>query len=111
MAIVKFETADGPIYVEVADNPNAVVLDVPSTSAEGLHKASVSDRAADKFDEAIQSARPAVEAFRKFIVSLETPPSEVELKFGFKASAEVSGFIFAKAGGEATFELKLVWKR
>jgi hypothetical protein len=42
-------------------------------------------------------------------VAKEARPDEMEMTFGIKMSAE-SGWVIAKAGGEANFEVKLVWK-
>jgi hypothetical protein len=44
------------------------------------------------------------------IDSMATKPSQVEVNFGIKLEAE-TGAIIAKAGGEATFGIKLTWQK
>ncbi|MBI4874235.1 MAG: hypothetical protein HY822_06355 [Acidobacteria bacterium] len=38
------------------------------------------------------------------------PPTDVEITFGLKASAELQGFVIAKAGAEANYTVRLAWK-
>ena len=37
-------------------------------------------------------------------------PGEIELSFGVKISGEVSWWFFAKANGEASINVKLIWR-
>jgi NTP-dependent ternary system trypsin peptidase co-occuring protein len=37
-------------------------------------------------------------------------PEEVELTFGLKATGEAGNIAVAKVGGEATFEIRLLWR-
>jgi hypothetical protein len=102
MALLQYKGAEGEkIWIEI-DEParrgDDSELETPQTKA--------------KFEDAVVTAKPAIEAFRKLVASLPDKPDAVELTFGLKASAEVGGFlVFAKAGGEATFGLKLSWKK
>ena len=47
----------------------------------------------------------------KLGAALPDGPSEIELTFGIKASAELNAFIVAKAQGEANYCVKLKWIR
>lgn len=98
MALVQYKGAEGEtIWVEV-EQPEELDLEAPQPKA--------------KFEDAVVTAKPAIEAFRKLVASLPDKPDSVELTFGLKASAEVGGLlVFAKAGGEATFGLKLSWTK
>lgn len=54
--------------------------------------------------------KPTVEALSSSLADLANDPDEVELSLGVKISADV-GVIFASAGADATFNIKLKWKR
>jgi hypothetical protein len=102
MALIQYKGAEGEkIWVEVEElAPRGGDTDLEATPTK------------PKFEDAVVTAKPAIEAFRKLVASLPDKPDSVELTFGLKASAEVGGFlVFAKAGGEATFGLKLSWKK
>jgi hypothetical protein len=64
------------------------------------------------FEVAICAAmRHNVEGLMKAVRELEEPPSEVEITFGLKATGEASNIAVGKAGSEANYNVKLVWKR
>ncbi len=111
MALTRYETDAGPIWVEAE---TAAGFEKPSQDAmPGPIKAglSPSQGAAKRLDEALVTARPAIEGFRRLVDSLPHKPDKVSLSFGLKASAEVGGFlVFSKAAGEATFQLTLSWE-
>jgi hypothetical protein len=50
------------------------------------------------------------QALIQAVQSLPTPPTEVEITFGIKATGEVGNVAVAKAGGESNYTIKLVWK-
>jgi hypothetical protein len=109
MPVLKYEDeSGGSVWVEVEPLAPGEQSKAQAVKA-GLAASGIS---APKFQEALGAARPAIEGFQKLIASLEEKPDSVELTFGLKASAEVGSFlVFSKAGGEATFGLKLTWKK
>src|SRR5579864_3072199 len=101
--IVEFSTRQGPIYVEV-DDSDALRGEVLAANDSG-----VAARAKKTFEEALQSVKPGIEEALALITDLIKKPSETEIDFGLKIDA-AAGAVFAKAGAEATFNIKLTWK-
>jgi len=52
------------------------------------------------------NARPFLDA----LDGLERRPTEAELSFGVKATGEVGNFAVAKAGGEASYSVRVLWR-
>ncbi len=101
--IVEFSTKKGPVYVEV-DNSEALRGEVLAANDSG-----VAAKAKKTFEEALQSVKPGIEEALILITDLIKKPSETEIEFGLKIDA-AAGAVFAKAGAEATFNIKLTWK-
>jgi hypothetical protein len=110
-------------YVEFATNAGGPVLIEVDTSEvalrSGVEKAGLRRRAAEDavasaestFEEAVASAvARSVEALGDAVASLAATPTEVELTFGLKATGEIGNIAVAKAGGEANFTVRLVWR-
>jgi hypothetical protein len=53
-----------------------------------------------------ENVRTLTEAIDK----LANRPHEIELTFGLKATGEAGNIAIAKVGGEASFQLRLLWK-
>jgi len=53
--------------------------------------------------------KPGIEEALALITDLIKKPNETEIEFGLKIDA-AAGAVFAKAGAEATFNIKLTWK-
>src|SRR5688572_27404299 len=90
--LVRFQTAESPVIVEV---------DSPSQGVERV------GRGADGIQEALVSMTHAVEGIKAAARSateslLELAPNTMELEFGIKLTAEM-GAIIAKTSGEANF--------
>ena len=107
-AYLEFVVAAGrPLLVEVADN---------EVAAGGAPKAGLQDRARTavgapvlSFDDAVrQAVEDAAGAFVGATDDLPSPPREVEITFGLKATGELGNIAIAKAG-EANFTVRLVW--
>jgi hypothetical protein len=45
------------------------------------------------------------------IKGLSDPPNEVDVTFWLKAMGELGNFAVAKAGAEANYTVKMIWKR
>ena len=104
--IVEFKSKKGPVYVQVEG--------IPSRSTRGQQPAAsagkVVEKAKKSFEEALESAKPGIEAALDCIGNLVQKPAEVEIEFGLKINGE-AGAVFASAGAEATFNVKLSWKK
>lgn len=62
------------------------------------------------FDKALSNVRGAATAALTQFRSMSQQPTEVEIKFGVKLTAE-AGAIIAKTGLEGTLEVTLRWKQ
>lgn len=64
-----------------------------------------------RFDVAIKRVVDEnVRALTEAVQKLTAPPDQIELAFGLKATGEAGNIAVGKMGGEANFELRLVWK-
>lgn len=63
------------------------------------------------FEEAIENGRKAALLVLEKVRSSHEPPDQVEITFGLKASGELGSFVVAKAGIEASYAVKLTWKK
>ncbi len=98
--IVEYKTQEGASIFAEVDLPDAAI-----------GQASASDKvvqAIKTFDAALDDVMPAAE---KVVSKLRTlSPQEIEVEFGIKLSAKL-GAVFASAGGDATFTVRLSWSR
>ena len=63
------------------------------------------------FEEALQRAvRVNANAVIGAVRDLPHPPHEAEVAFGLKVAGEAGTFAVCKAGGEATYAVKLTWR-
>ncbi|MEH2306640.1 CU044_2847 family protein [Nostoc sp.] len=63
------------------------------------------------FSTAIKSAiKSNVQGLIEAVHSLPKPPSEVEITFGLKATAEFGNVAVGKINGDTNYTVKLVWK-
>ena len=84
----------------------------------GVAKGGLTDRAQGlvagahaAFEEALQRAvRVNAQAVIGAVRALPHPPHEVEVAFGLKVAGEAGSFAVCKAGGEATYAVKLTWR-
>ncbi len=112
---VKFVTRDDEvIYVEIEaqDVEQPVVegeLEVAFPGQEKV-KEMITD-AQDTFDDALTVVKRNAGAFIKNIREMSDLPDEVEITFGLKADGELGNFAVAKVGVEASYTVKLTWKK
>jgi hypothetical protein len=108
---IEFETTDGEsVFVEVDDGE---VTPPPGVEKAGLRRRvdSAVATAEVTFEGAIQGIiRRNLDALNAAIRATVDPPSEIELTFGVKATGEVGNVAIARAGGEANFAVRVVWK-
>ncbi len=64
------------------------------------------------FEQAVRRAVSLnVRAFLAAADALETPPAEMEITFGLKATGEVGNLAVGKVAGESNYQVKMVWRR
>jgi hypothetical protein len=103
--IVEFQSKQGSVFVEVDK------LNLPSgEKLAAATETGVSARVSKSFEEALDAAKPGINAALNLLTSLVQKPAEAEIEFGLKIDA-AAGAIFAKAGAEATFNVKLTWRK
>jgi hypothetical protein len=107
---IQFTTEDGAtILVEAAKEetvqPGIVKAGLKEEAEKAVAKAQAS------FEQALEIVRYNATAFIKKVRGLSDPPDEVEMEFGLKATGEVGNFAVAKASAEASYTVKLTWKR
>jgi hypothetical protein len=92
-------TRGGSVKVGLRENVTDGVKSAISIAAKPLEAAM---RAAIRYN---------VQGLMKAVRDLPDPPSEVEITFGLKATGEASNIAVGKAGSEANYNVKLVWKQ
>lgn len=107
---IQFTTVSGHTILVEAD------LDEVKTS-QGVVKVGLKDKikdavgvAEETFDEAVKRiVHDNATALLHAVGELPERPDEIEISFGLKATGEIGNFAVAKAGGEASYSIKLVW--
>ncbi len=105
---IKFALPDGSTVVMETDEPGA--------SERGVVKATrgvgdVAKQATETFEQAAETARKAALVILEKLRGLSDAPDEIEVTFGLKASGELGSLVVAKAGVEASYSVKLTWKK
>jgi Trypsin-co-occurring domain 1 len=107
---VQYATEDGFFLVEVDEKSK-------KSSGSGVIKAGLDDKVEEviyslqmKFENALDVVQYTAKTFAKKVKSLPEAPDEMELTFGLKATGE-GALVVAKAGVEANFNVKLIWKK
>jgi hypothetical protein len=70
--------------------------------------ADLAAKSSEVIDDAMGTINEMSERFRHAVDRMPVRPSQIELSFGIKLSAEV-GAIVSKVGGEAALGVRLVW--
>jgi hypothetical protein len=70
--------------------------------------ADLAAKSSEVIDEAMGTISEMSSRFRRTVEQMPVRPSQIELSFGIKLSAEV-GAIVSKVGGEAALGVRLVW--
>ena len=99
-------------YVEFTLSDGSTVIIESDEDESGVVKAGLGDaveRAGEMFEQAIENARKSAMVIVDKMRELE--PDEVEVTFGLKASGELGNIVVAKAGVEASYSIKLKWKK
>lgn len=69
------------------------------------------ERAHKTFEQGIEDARKAALVIVEKMRNLHDSPDEMEITFGVKASGELKILTVAKSGLEASYNVKLMWKK
>lgn len=105
---VEFELPDGSRIViesdELRGEPSGGVVKAGRLSE-------VAERAQESFEQTVENARKAALVIVDKVRALHNSPDEVEVTFGLKASGELNTLVVAKAGIEASYSVKLTWKK
>jgi len=107
-SFVKFALEDGTVvYIESTDTPKGS-SGFP-LSSRGEHPSELS---AISFEQSIQSVRKMAEAMvHEMREGFVQQPDEMQINFGLKASAEVSGLVVARGGPESNYNVMLRWRQ
>lgn len=117
--ILQFETAHGTVSVEV-DDPVAAAAGSKQPGEEsltakggyvpaGAEAGEIVAKATATFSEAMESFKAYAGGLADIVDNLDIAPEEVSFEIGLKMSGS-TGFIIAKAGGEAEMKVALTWK-
>ncbi len=101
-------------YVEFSLIDGSKVIIESDEREGGIVKAGlgeVTERARETFEQAAENAQKAAMAIVEKVRNSVDCPEEVEVVFGLKASGELGNLVVAKAGVEASYTVKLVWKK
>ncbi|MDB9460805.1 CU044_2847 family protein [Dolichospermum circinale CS-545/17] len=109
-------------YIQFTTEDNETILvevdDKEFSSEEGTVKVGIKDNiqgtvatAQSIFSTAVKSAiKYNVQGLIEAVHSLPKPPSEIEITFGLKVTAEVGNVAVGKMNGDTNYAVKLVWK-
>jgi hypothetical protein len=99
--LLKLESEDGSsVLVEVADGTRPVT--------RGMRPAEAVTKAGESLESVLAKLGPPVKGVVSQLREAADWPSEVEVEFAVKISAD-SNVIIARAGGEANFRIALRW--
>ncbi|MDJ0909794.1 MAG: CU044_2847 family protein [Woeseiaceae bacterium] len=99
--VKEFEIDGKPLYVEIAE------VDGPTDYSLVSRRRGGQDMVAS-MDSALSTVRPVADKLMGTMNDLAVRPSEVEVEFGIKLSAEIGAFL-ASATTEGHFTVKLKW--
>jgi hypothetical protein len=107
------QEADLPHVTCRLEDGSSVVFEVEEGSQAGPQPVSRISEALEKaeqsFDRSLDSIRNFAGAVLEKLRQAPEPPQEIQLVFGLKALAEISGFAIAKASAEANYTVTLKW--
>ena len=106
--IVKFDTANGPVLIEVANAKGQKA----SVQKVGLRQDAnkVVQSATATFEAALENAFVAANTLVDRAASLKIQPQELNIEFGLKISGEMDLFVIS-GDAEANFAIKIKWVR
>lgn len=109
---VQYQTENGGIVlVEVEDGEEDIQSGVVRAGRLGDKLQDTVVETQTRFEDAMDTVHHSAQTIIKKIRGLSDPPDEVEVIFGLKAVGEFGNLAVAKAGVEANYTVKLIWKR
>lgn len=98
--------------------PFLLEVDADTATNAGIAKTGLTEAASkilvsgeELFRSALARAvKSNVSAFQDAISSLDQCPTDVEISFGIKVTADLGSIIISKVGSEANYSIKLTWK-
>ncbi|MGI5167470.1 CU044_2847 family protein [Spirillospora sp. CA-253888] len=100
--LVRWETEDGPVVVEVADH-------YPGYESVSRFD-DLMDEAKVRFEDAMRTVRTASQATLRGLAGGVDRPDQIELEFSLKLNA-AAGAVIAKTSVEGQMKVKLTWGR
>jgi len=101
--LVRWETDEGPIVVEV-DSKEPGFSSISRKPGEAVHDVR------ERFEDALQNVRNAAQSALRMFRDDVLDPDDVEIEFGVKLNA-VAGAVIAKTSAEGHLTVKLKWSR
>lgn len=111
-AYIAFDNPDGTrTLVEVEEEEAAIAPGTPVRAGLANRVGDALRVATSSLQEALAAAiRTNAQALHRGVQEISPPPTEVEITFTLKATGELGNVAVGKAGGEANYGVKLVWK-
>ena len=109
---IEFATENGPILVEAEEMEVQTPPGIEKAGLFGGRKdgGEAVAKAQESFETAIKRViGENVRALQQAVGDLAKAPDQVELTFGLKATGEAGNIAIGKLGGEANFQLRLLW--
>jgi hypothetical protein len=108
---IEFPLEDGgSILIETPDQQEKVQSGFVKGAANEAAKDAVI-QAGQSFDASVENIRKSAELLVSKLRSLSTPPDEMSVAFGLKASGDLGNLAIGKVGGEANYAVTLKWKK
>lgn len=102
--------AGGSILIETPDQQEKVQSGfVKAGPGETGREAAV--QAGQSFDASVESVRKAAELLVNKLRAISSPPDEMTVSFGLKASGDLGNLAIGKVGAEANYAVTLKWKK
>jgi Trypsin-co-occurring domain 1 len=103
--LAQFSLEDGTTFLVEVDEPESKAVErVSAPSGQTVLKAQ------QTFEAALDQVKPVASVILSKLKQLDTPASEVEVKFGIKLTVD-AGAIFASVGSEVNYEITLKWNK
>ena len=109
-------------YVEFPlDDGGSILIETPDQQEKvqsGFVKGAQNDGGRDvavpatrSFDASVENVRKAAELLVNKLRAISSPPDEMTVSFGLKASGDLGNLAIGKVGGEANYAVTLKWKK
>lgn len=103
--LAEFYLEDGTTFLVEVDEPESSAI-----QRVALPSGQLVVKAQESFEKALEQVKPVASTIISKLHNLNTPASEVEVKFGLKLTAD-AGAVFTSVGGEVSYEITLKWKQ